>query len=208
MTVRYPGCPVDRARSGHGFDPQRMTAAPCRGWPASGPGRLRPGPWFLAGVSAETSGVKHDFACTFTRQLLLSSLPCRLQSCLRLEGRTRTLRRPSPDLSLALARAPSRHRHRTRIARRAARSLTMVRLRPSRKDPGGGAAPIACTSGWDVPVNEAARARQVQVRENQRESPLRAVALRPVWHEVRGLEPVCPLRAVALRSGWHAGRWP
>jgi len=21
--------------------------APCRGWPASGPGRLRPGPWFL-----------------------------------------------------------------------------------------------------------------------------------------------------------------
>ena len=153
------------------------------------------------------SGVKHDFACTFTRQLLLSSLPCGLQSCIRLEGRTRTLRRPSPDLSPALARAPSRHRHRTRIARRAARSLTMVRRRPSRKDPVGGAAPIACTSGWDVPVNGAARARQVQVRENQRESPLRAVALRPVWHEVRGLEPVCPLRAVALRSGWHAGRW-
>ena len=137
------------------------------------------------------SGVKRDFACTFTRQLLLCSLPCGLQqSCLRLEGRTRTLRRPSPDLSLALARAPSRHRHRTRIARRAARSLTMVRRRLSRKDPVGGAAPIACTSGWDVPVNGAARARQVQVRENQRESPLRAVALRPAWHV--DLPEACP----------------
>jgi hypothetical protein len=46
----------------------------------------------------------------------------------------------------------------------------MVRLRPSRKDPGGGAAPIAYTSGWDVPVHEAARARQIQVRENQGEA--------------------------------------
>ena len=31
-------------------------AAACRGWPASGPGRLRPGPWFLTGVSAEAPG--------------------------------------------------------------------------------------------------------------------------------------------------------
>ena len=30
--------------------------AACRGWPASGPGRLRPVPWFLTGVSAETPG--------------------------------------------------------------------------------------------------------------------------------------------------------
>jgi hypothetical protein len=28
--------------------------APCRGWPASGPGRLPPGPCLLTGVSAET----------------------------------------------------------------------------------------------------------------------------------------------------------
>jgi hypothetical protein len=27
--------------------------APCRGWPASGPGRLLPGPWLLTGVFAE-----------------------------------------------------------------------------------------------------------------------------------------------------------
>src|SRR5213082_2808294 len=33
-----------------------MTAAPCRGWPASGPGRLPPGPCLLAGVSAEAPG--------------------------------------------------------------------------------------------------------------------------------------------------------
>jgi hypothetical protein len=49
VTVRYPGSLSDRARSGHGIDPQRMTAAPCRGWPASGPGRLLPGPWLLTG---------------------------------------------------------------------------------------------------------------------------------------------------------------
>ena len=30
--------------------------APCRGWPASGPGRLLPGPWLLTGVFAEAPG--------------------------------------------------------------------------------------------------------------------------------------------------------
>jgi hypothetical protein len=44
-------------------------AAPCRGWPASGPGRFRPGPWFLTGVSAVVSGVKRDFACTLAGAL-------------------------------------------------------------------------------------------------------------------------------------------
>jgi hypothetical protein len=39
----------------------------------------------------------------------------------------------------------------------------MVRLRPSRKDPGGGA-PIACTSGWDVPVNGATAPSVVSAR--------------------------------------------
>ena len=39
----------------------RQQPAPCRGWPAPGPGRLRPGPYILAGVSAEVSGIKHDF---------------------------------------------------------------------------------------------------------------------------------------------------
>ena len=58
VSVRYPGLLSDRARSGHGVDPQRMTAAPCRGWPASGPGRLPPGPWFLAGGGAEAPTLK------------------------------------------------------------------------------------------------------------------------------------------------------
>jgi hypothetical protein len=35
---------------------QKAEAVPCREWPASGPGRLRPGPWFLVGVSAEAPG--------------------------------------------------------------------------------------------------------------------------------------------------------
>jgi hypothetical protein len=75
--------------------------APCRGWPASGPGRLRPGPWFLTGVSAEVSGVKRDFAWTFTRPLLPVLVALRSQSRLRLEGRARTLSGPSPDLGRA-----------------------------------------------------------------------------------------------------------
>jgi hypothetical protein len=73
----------------------------CRGWPASGPGRLRPGPWFLTGVSAEVSGIKRDFACTFTRHLPLVLVVLRSESRLMLEGRTRTLSGPSPDLSPA-----------------------------------------------------------------------------------------------------------
>jgi hypothetical protein len=36
--------------------PVASRPAPYRGWPASGPGRLRPGPWFLTGVSVEAPG--------------------------------------------------------------------------------------------------------------------------------------------------------
>jgi hypothetical protein len=81
--------------------------AACRGWPASGPGRRWPGPWFLAGVSAEAPGSSMT-SRTFTRHLFMCSLPLRPQSCLRLEGRKRTLRRPSPDLRPARSLAPSR----------------------------------------------------------------------------------------------------
>jgi hypothetical protein len=47
----------------------------CRGWPASGPGRLPPGLWFLTGASAEAASVKRDFACAFNGCLVLCSLP-------------------------------------------------------------------------------------------------------------------------------------
>ena len=53
------------------------------------------------------SGVKHDFACPFTRHFPLVLVALRLRSCLRLEGRTRTLSGPSPDLSPARLLAPS-----------------------------------------------------------------------------------------------------
>jgi len=75
----------------------------------------------------------------------------------------------------------------------------MVRLRPSRKDPGGGAAPIACTSGRDVPVNGPRRARPFQVRKNQREIPLHAVALlRTIRHECARHRPE-GIRSCGLR---------
>jgi len=82
-------------------------APACRGWPASSPGRLRPGPWFLTGVSAEVSGVKRDFACTFTLVFPPALVALRGQSRLGLEGRTRTLSGPSPDLDPAKTLAPS-----------------------------------------------------------------------------------------------------
>ena len=53
------------------------------------------------------SKVKRDFACTFTGHLLPVRVVLRSQSCLRLEGRTRTLSGPSPDLSPARTLAPS-----------------------------------------------------------------------------------------------------
>jgi hypothetical protein len=65
----------------------------------SGPGRLRPGPCLLTGVSAEASRVKRDFACTFTRHFPPVLVVPRSQSRLMLEGRARTLSGPSPDLS-------------------------------------------------------------------------------------------------------------
>jgi hypothetical protein len=49
------------------------------------------------------SGVKRDFACTFTAHVSPVLVAPRSQSRLRLEGRTRTLSGPSPDLSSATA---------------------------------------------------------------------------------------------------------
>ena len=49
------------------------------------------------------SGVKRDFACTFTRHVSPVPVALRSQSCLRLEGRTRTLSGPSPEPSFTRA---------------------------------------------------------------------------------------------------------
>jgi len=53
------------------------------------------------------SRVKRDFACAFTRRYSPVLVALRSQSRLRLEGRTRTLSGPSPDLSQAMTLAPS-----------------------------------------------------------------------------------------------------
>ncbi len=60
----------------------------------------------LTGVSVEVSGIKRDFACTFTRQVPPALVALRPQLRLMLEGRTRTLSGPSPDLSPARILAP------------------------------------------------------------------------------------------------------
>jgi len=88
--------------------PVESRPVPCRGWPASGPGRLPPGPCFLTGSVRRGSRIKCDFACTFTSQFPPVLVVLRSQSRLRLEGRTRTLSGPSPDLSPARARLVTR----------------------------------------------------------------------------------------------------
>ncbi len=51
------------------------------------------------------SGVKRDFACTFTRHFSPVLVAQRSQSRLMLEGRTRTLSGPSPDLTSSVSRS-------------------------------------------------------------------------------------------------------
>jgi len=52
------------------------------------------------------SGVKRDFACTFTKQLSPLLVALRSQLRLRLEGRTRILSGPSPDLTFPASGLP------------------------------------------------------------------------------------------------------
>ena len=76
------------ARTLQGMARVRSGQAPA--WPLSSDRSVRRG-----------SGVKRDFACTFTRHLPPALVVLRPQSRLMLEGRTRTLSGPSPDLSPA-----------------------------------------------------------------------------------------------------------
>ena len=82
-----------------------VTARTLQGMARVRPGRLLPDPYFLVRSVRRGSRVKHDFACTFTRLLSPVLVALRSQSRLRLEGRTRTLSGPSPDLSPAWALA-------------------------------------------------------------------------------------------------------
>jgi len=122
--------------------PVASQPAPCRGWPASGPGRLRPGPCLLTGVSAETrSRIKRDFACTFTRHFPAVLVALRSQSCLRLEGRARTLSGPSLALSPARTHGSSAWREDLRrgrspaAGRRAARTCRSPAGQSKRRRP-------------------------------------------------------------------------
>jgi len=74
----------------------RVRSGQASAWPLSSDRSVRRG-----------SGVKRDFACTFTRHNSPVLVVMRSQSRLRLEGRTRTLSGPSPDLSPARTLAPS-----------------------------------------------------------------------------------------------------
>jgi hypothetical protein len=85
------------ARTLQGMARVRSGQAPA--WPLSSGRSVRRG-----------SRVQRDFACTFTRHFSPVPVVLRSQSRLRLEGRTRTLSGPSPDLSPARTLAPSARR--------------------------------------------------------------------------------------------------
>ena len=86
-------CPVT-ARTVQGMARVRSGQAPA--WPLVSDRSVRRG-----------SGVKRDFACTFTRRFSPVLVVRRSQSRLMLEGRARTLSGPSPDLSQATTVVPS-----------------------------------------------------------------------------------------------------
>ena len=92
----------------HRADPGEVQSSPagCREWPASGPGRLQPGPCVLARVSVELQ-CQASLRVYVDQALITVLVVLRLQWRLMLEGRTRTLRGPSPDLSPAETFAPS-----------------------------------------------------------------------------------------------------
>ena len=104
------GLPLAIARGSH-------AARPSGNWPRDRPHRvgdgLRPvragSAWPLVSDRSvrRDSGVKRDFACTFTRRLSPVLVALRSQSRLMLEGRARTLSGPSPDLSQATTLATS-----------------------------------------------------------------------------------------------------
>ena len=67
----------------------------------------RPARFFLSGGPQRGSRVNRDFACTSTRHFSPVLVALRSQSRLRLEGRTRTLSGPSPDIGPARTLVPS-----------------------------------------------------------------------------------------------------
>src|SRR5579862_7259410 len=100
-------------------------------------GQARPGPRFLAGVSAEVSRIKRDFACTFTGHFPSVLVVLRLQSRLMLEGWARTLSGPSPDLRPAttISRVPVLAGHAVAGRSESADHLDMVDKLPGRGSP-------------------------------------------------------------------------
>jgi hypothetical protein len=87
VSLRYPGLLSDRARSGHGVDPQRMTAAPCR----DGPRPVRAGSRLALGFWPE--GVQR----LRRSRVAGGHFRRKREASLTVEGHPRTLSGPSPD---------------------------------------------------------------------------------------------------------------
>ena len=88
VSVRYPELLSDRARSRHGVDPQRMTAAPCRGWPASGSGQAPD--WPLGFWPEEVQRLRRS-------RVAGGHFRRKREAPLTVERHPRTLSGPSPD---------------------------------------------------------------------------------------------------------------
>ncbi len=89
----------------HGNCP--VTARTVQGMARARSGQAPAWPLVFDRSARRDSGIKYDFACTFTRHFPPVLVVRRSQSCLRLKGRARTLSGPSPDLSPARTVTPS-----------------------------------------------------------------------------------------------------
>jgi hypothetical protein len=97
-----PWSPIpSRTCRAHGSGSRPMAARTVQGMARVRSGQAPAWPLVPDRRGCRDSGVKRDFACTFTGPLPAVFVVLRPQSCLMLEGRTRTLSGPSPDLSPA-----------------------------------------------------------------------------------------------------------
>lgn len=83
------------------MDPSAVTARSLQGMARVRSGQAQAWPLVLTGMSAVVSRVKRDFACTLTGSFQPVLVDLRGQSRLGLEGRTRTLTGPYPDLTFS-----------------------------------------------------------------------------------------------------------
>ena len=106
-SIAYPGAGRDYSAYIPDHEDCHVTARTLQGMARARSGQAPAWPLVSDRSARRGSRVKHDFACTLTRNFPSVLVVLRSQSCLRLEGRARILSGPSPGLSPVRAVASS-----------------------------------------------------------------------------------------------------